>query len=440
MVPNSADLALEVFKAAIRAVEPERLIEGAVEMRGNKLWIGKQRVALHPRGKLYVIGAGKASGALARALEPRLGDRVTGGQVVVKYGHSEPCRRVKVVEAAHPYPDEAGIKATASIVEICRGAGEEDLILCLLSGGGSALLSDCPAGSDLDEWIAFSKRLVNSGAAIGEINAVRKHLSFVKGGQLARIAWPARVVSLVLSDVVGDPLDVIASGPTVADPTTFGEALAVLEKYKLAGETPEPILEQLQRGAQGLLPETPKPGESCLSRSRNVVIGNNRMALAAAAKEACNRGVETSIVTDSLQGDVGSAAEWIVEMARKQAGQHRGDKAGCLIFGGEPTLEVKGKGKGGRCQHLALQAAALVRNQRNITVLAAGTDGSDGPTDAAGAWVDGGTWDKALSAGLEPGGFLERFDSYSFFERLGGHVITGPTRTNVMDIVIAICL
>ena len=434
---SAGEAARRCFAAAVAAVQPDRLIRENVVLHGERLSVGDLSFDLSNGRRIIAVGAGKASGLMAQALEEALGDRLAAGAVAVKYGHGAPCRRIEILEAAHPYPDPAGVEATRKIRRLCEEAGEGDLVLGLWSGGGSALLADVPAGATLDEVMRLSKALVTSGAEIGEINAVRKHLSGVKGGQLARLAFPAQVVSLMLSDVVGDPPDVIASGPTVADPSTFADARAVLKKYGLEADASAALQHVLAAGAAGLLPETPKPGDPALARTENCLIGCNRIALEAAARAAQVQGLDARIVTDRLEGDTEAAAQRIVEKAREVQASG-GKKATCLLFGGETTLRVTGSGLGGRNQHLALKAALLLRDLPGITLLAGGTDGTDGPTDAAGAVADGATCARAAARGLDAEDHLRRFDAYPFFQVAGGHVKTGPTRTNVMDMVVVL--
>lgn len=435
---NFSETAVGIFKAGIESVKPDRLIACNVAVRENRLLVGEEEFDLGAVDRIYVTGAGKASGLMARALEAVLGDRISGGAVVVKYGHKTPCRKIEILEAAHPYPDHAGVDATRKIEKICRDAGENDLVFCLLSGGGSSLLADYPENSSLDEVIKLSKALVNSGATIDEINAVRKHLSRVKGGQLARLAYPAKMVSLILSDVVGDPLDVIASGPAVADHSTYADALNVLNKYLIYDAVSKNIMQLLTAGCRGDLVETPKPGDPLLKKTTNLIIGNNRQALEAGLQYAKSAGLDGSIVTDRLEGNAEDAAEMIVGKAIEVKKQGSG-KPFCLLFGGETTLKVTGNGLGGRNQHLALKAAFLLRGTEGVTLLAGGTDGTDGPNEMAGAVVDCDTWNKAVIAGADPMKFLYDFDSFHFFKENGGHVFTGPTLTNVMDMVIVIC-
>jgi len=438
MAIDGKALALACFKAGVAGVAPDRLVRDHVRSDERTLTICGQEFDPSRIERIFVVGAGKASGLMALALEEMLGDRVIGGAVVVKHGHAVPCRKIRIMEAAHPYPDQAGVDATQKIMRFCEEAREGDLMLCVWSGGGSALLADAPEECSVEEVARLSEVLVTSGADIGEINAVRKHLSRVKGGQLARLAWPARVVSLILSDVVGDPLDVIASGPTVADRTTFGEALAVLRKYRIEAQTPPQLLQVLNNGAAGLLPETPKADDPALARTVNSIIGNNRIALEHVAQYAQSRGLSVRIVTDRLEGATAEAAATIVRAACEAQSDTSLAKPACLLFGGETTLRVMGCGTGGRNQHLALQAARLLRGRKGITLLAGGSDGTDGPTEMAGAVVDGETCVAAERANVDAAAYLRAFDSYAFFKKIGGHVFTGPTRTNVMDLIVVI--
>jgi len=300
------------------------------------------------------------------------------------------------------------------------------------------LLPDYPEGSSYDDMIAVNDLLINSGACIQEINSVRKHLSLVKGGQLARAVYPATLVSLILSDVAGDPLDVIASGPTATDPTTFQQALNVLEKFNILPSIQDGILKYLMDGVTGIRPETPKSSDPVFEKTFNLLIGTNRLALEAAKQKALEFNINPVIIDDQLQGDIGSVVEYIVEIALKFQDDKSEIKQVCLLFGGETTVKMTGKGKGGRNQHLALLSAILLQNHPGITILSSGTDGTDGPTDVAGAVVDSDTVPVALSKNIDPEKYLRDFDSYHFFKKTDGHIITGPTMTNVMDIIVVI--
>jgi len=385
-----------------------------------------------------VIGAGKASALMGAEVERILGERITVGHIVVKYGHSCALKKIKVTEAGHPVPDSNGFTATRSILEIAALADSTDLVICLLSGGGSALLADFPDGSTPEEMMIVNKLLVNCGATINEINVVRKHLSAVKGGQLARAVYPGMMISLILSDVTGDPLDVIASGPTVPDPTTFKQAREIIAKYNLSASMPERIISHINKGAEGYRPETPKPADPVFDKTFNFLIGNNKIALGAAAKKSIELGINAEIINDRIEGDIGAVSEYIVETALKNQSNINVPKPVCLLFGGEPTVQVTGSGKGGRNQHLALLCSDLLRGNKGITILSAGTDGNDGPSDASGAVVDCETYDNAVLKGINPEEYLGNFDSFNFFRKNGGHIITGPTMTNVMDIIVVL--
>ncbi len=432
------NIAEQIFLAGVQSVKPAKLIHDHLKISGSELKIGLKSFSLEKTDKIYVIGAGKATAEMARATEEILGSRISEGHIIVKYGHTCDLNYIGVTEAGHPVPDENGFKGTSKILGIADKAAENDIVICLLSGGGSALLADHPATSSPGEIAVLNDLLVRSGATIHEMNAVRKHLSNVKGGGLARSIFPATVVSLILSDVLGDPLDVIASGPTVPDPSTFIDAVAIIHRYGLTDAIPFALLDYLEKGAKGLHPETPKPGDPVFDKSVNVLTGTNKTALKAAADKAESLGLATLLIDDDLHGDTHLAAKYIVDKAFEYNKRKPGSKPACLLFGGETTLRITGNGLGGRNQHLALAASLLIRDRPEITILSGGTDGNDGPTDAAGAVVDAMTIRSALQKGIDPEKFLARFDSYNFFRECGGHIITGPTLTNVMDIVVVI--
>jgi hydroxypyruvate reductase/glycerate 2-kinase len=387
---------------------------------------------------IYVLGAGKASAALGHYLENILINRITGGQIVTKYGYFCRLRKIKVTEAGHPVPDESSFSATSEILRIADNAHENDLVICIWSGGGSSLLSDHPDSSTQQEIMFFNDMLVRCGAGIGEINIVRKHLSKVKGGQLSRHIWPATCITVYLSDVIGDPPDVVASGPTSPDNSTFENALQVIEKYGLKSDMPASLLGFIYEGAQGIHPDTPKPGDQDFSRSGLVLAGNNMTALQAASEEAKGLGFSTFIVTAGLSGDIDKACSSIIDAIHWYRNDGTVAKPVCLLFGGETTVRVTADGLGGRNQHLALTAAMRLQDIAGITFLAAGTDGNDGNTDMAGAVVDSETIHDALSMNVDPLKFIKGFDTFNFFKAVGGHINTGPTLTNVMDILIAI--
>ncbi|BBD45042.1 MAG: glycerate kinase [Petrimonas sp.] len=425
-----------IFFAGVNGVLPEKLMQSQVKLSGDLLQVAEKRFPLSRFRHIYVLAAGKAAASMSRGVEKVLGDKITNGHVVTKYGHGMNLNYLTLTEAGHPIPDAEGVKGTQKIVNIARKATEDDLVICLISGGASALMADFPEGVTLDDLKRTNELLTKCGANITEINTVRKHLSKIKGGQLARILFPATTVCLILSDVVGDRLDVIASGPTVGDSSSFADALTIIDKYSLQNRLPSSVLHYLLEGADGSIADTPKPDNPVFQNVHNYIIGSNGIALESSAKKAVELGFETHTVTDSIQEDVTETANFILKTIDNQ--KPTGNKPVCLLFGGEPTVKVSGKGLGGRNQHLALYLATKICCKKNITILCAGTDGTDGPTDAAGAVVDYETATKAVEKGIDPNHYLSNCDSYRFFQQVGGHIITGNTGTNVMDIIVAI--
>ncbi len=435
---NYRTIAEQIFLAGVGSVTPQNLIVRQMSLTGDYLNIGSRIFDLTSINNIYVIGAGKASAKMGAEVERILGGRITSGHIVVKYGFSVDLNYIRVTEAGHPMPDSNGYKATGEILNIARLADVNDLVICLLSGGGSSLLADIPDDCTPDDMLKLNDLLINSGASISEINAVRKHLSRVKGGQLARSVYPADLVNLILSDVPGDPFDVIASGPTVPDPTTFMQAISVLSKFGLKEKAPHRIMKYLEEGTLGIREETPKDGDPIFEKTFNILAGSNKTALDAAGRRAMDFNINAMIIDDQLQGDVKDIADYLVGVALKFKSDKNEVKPVCLLFGGETTVKMTGKGKGGRNQHLALLSALLLKGNEGITILCAGTDGNDGPTGAAGAVVDSDTIPDAVLKKLDPQSYLMKFDSYNFFKKSGGHIITGPTLTNVMDIIVAI--
>jgi glycerate 2-kinase len=435
---NYRTIAGQIFLAGVESVLPTRLITSIMSLIDNCLNVGDFNFPLATFENIYVIGAGKASAMMGAELENLLGNRITGGHIVVKYGHSCKLKYVDVTEAGHPIPDENGLNATREILKIADNANWNDLVICLLSGGGSSLLPDLPEGCSNDDIIKVNKLLIECGASISEINAVRKHISAIKGGQLARIVYPATLVNLILSDVPGDAFDVIASGPTVPDPTTYSQALSVLSAFGLTRSIPRGVITFLTEGASGKKPETPKPGDPVFEKTYNILVGSNRMSLEGAKRKALEFNINAVIIDDKLQGDAMSVSEYLVETAVRFKADEDEVKPVCLLFGGETTVKMTGKGSGGRNQHLALLSSLLLQDKPGITILSAGTDGNDGPTDAAGAVVDSDTIPIAVRKNIDPERYLSTFDSYHFFKKAGGHIITGPTMTNVMDIIVII--
>ena len=424
--------AVDIFVSGVESVKTGNLIRHYVSIDNDSLWMNGILFDLPAIKNIYVIGFGKASAAMAQALESILGSKITAGCIITKYGHSVPLKYTEIIEAGHPIPDENGIQGTKRILSIVNNAGKDDLVICLISGGGSALLADVPEGCTLDDLKLLNDILLKAGANITEMNCIRKHLSKVKGGLLSKAAYPARLVSLIISDVIGDPLDVIASGTMAPDPTTFAEAVSILEKYKIADIIPDKMYRFLLDGLENKHPETLKESDEILLRTSNMIVGTNVLALKTAKEKAESVGYKTQIITNSLGGDVTDVGAYIVEKVKSA------DKNSCLLFAGEPTVKVTGTGLGGRNQHLALIIADLLKGMSGTTILVAGTDGSDGPTDVAGAVVDTSTWMNAFRLNLNMEQYIRNNDAYHFFEQEGGLIITGPTQTNVMDLMIAL--
>lgn len=437
---NAKRYAEQLFRTGIDRVLPDQLIRLQVKIEGDLLYLADRSFALDAFRHIFIIGAGKATALMASELESILGERLTAGHIVVKQGQGCTLKRIKVSEAAHPIPDQRGVEATKELLAMAEKAGKEDLVLCLLSGGASSLLADYPEGASLDDLIAVNRLLIESGADIQQINTVRKHLSTVKGGQLAKAIAPAFFVTLILSDVIGDSLDVIASGPTTADSSSFADAWRVLEEYDLLSRFPLSMVHYLRKGMEGVVPETPKPGDPLFARGRSLLIGNNSLALEAAKAKAEELGFTVRILTSALQGEVGMAADTVLDEAIQIQNDPSVRKPFCLLSGGEPTIKVTGSGVGGRNQHFALYCATRLDGMPGITVLCAGSDGTDGPTDAAGAVVDGDTFVEALEKNIDARAYLEACDSYAFFRQVGGHILTGNTMTNVMDLIVVIIL
>jgi len=423
--------AAAIFQAALKAADPVEAVLRSVRRQGETLFVGPRRYSLKSFEKIHVIGAGKASAAMGLAVEKVLGKRITGGLINVKYGHGAPLKRIGVRECGHPVPDEAGVEGTRRIAAIAGSATAKDLVICLISGGASALTPAPVAPITLQEKQATTRLLLECGAPIQEINAVRKHISGFKGGQLARLAAPATLITLMLSDVIGDSLDAIGSGPTVPDRTTFADVGAILDKYGLRGKVPASVLRRLEKG-EG---ETPKPGDAAFRRTQNLVVGSNRLAVDAAAVKARRLGYKILVLSTFIEGETKDVARMHAAIAKEVRSSGRPLKApACIISGGETTVTIRGKGLGGRNQEFVLAAAMDVAGMDSVVVLSGGTDGTDGPTDAAGAIADGRTVARAAEAGNKSDDFLARNDSYHFFEPLGDLVKTGPTRTNVMDV------
>ncbi len=433
---------LDIFIAALAAADPCRSVAKALMLTDYKLHAAGSMYDLGSFRRVILVGAGKAAASMAHSVEDILGDVLDQGIVIVKYGHAGTLRRVEQVEAGHPIPDEAGVEGTKRILDMVHQADEKTLVICLLSGGGSALLVAPQRGITLNDKQRTTDLLLKAGANIHELNAVRKHLSAVKGGRLARTALPASMLTLILSDVLGDRLDVIASGPTAPDASTFSDAALVIEKYGLRTSLPSQVAAFIERGIAGQEAETAKSGDACFLKTRNVIVGGIVQALAAAREKAKALDCAPEIVSADIQGEARDAAHTLAQAALRVRNSLRTGERRCLLFGGETTVTVRGTGKGGRNQELALAFAREIAGIKGITLLSAGTDGTDGPTDAAGAVVDGNTAVRAREAGVHPEAYLGDNDSYTFFSKLDSltgeshHLITGPTGTNVMDLQI----
>jgi glycerate 2-kinase len=432
--------AQELFRASLRRVDPYEAVRRFVRLEGNTLLLdeegeSKTVLDLQAFARVFVVGGGKATAPMARAVEDILGERIRKGIINVKYGFAEELVRTELVEAGHPLPDQKGLEGARKILDLLQSAGERDLIFSLISGGGSALLP-LPAGIiTLAEKQALTKKLLECGASIDEINAIRKHISLSKGGQLARAAFPATTVNLMLSDVVGDRMDVIASGPFVPDESSFKEAWAIIEKYEIT-DIPESIKVHLQKGLRGEIPETPKAGDLVFSRVHNRIVGSNLLALEAAKDEAERMGYRTLILSSRVEGETKEVARVHTAIAKEilASGQPLRPPA-CVVSGGETTVTIRGHGLGGRNQEFCLAAALdLADLPPRVVVLSGGTDGNDGPTPAAGAIVDQQTVQRGIRAGMNAAEYLRNNDSFRFFEKTGELLMTGPTKTNVMDV------
>lgn len=434
-----------IYRDAVREVDPAGLILSRVRKEGRTLVLTGQGADWTKDLSLYrqvmVLGIGKASARMASAMESILGEDLASGFVITKYGHGLDLRKVKILEAGHPVPDENSLEGARILTDMARAADEHTLIINLISGGGSSLFCLPADGISLDQKRRTTQALLASGAGIDEVNCVRKHLSRVKGGGLAQIAYPAGLINLILSDVIGDRIDTIASGITAPDPTTFQDALSIVHQYGLAERLPEPVIDRLVRGAQGEVAETPKAGNPIFLNSVHVILGSNSLACDAAREAAQKLGYDARILSTALSGEAAEAGKCFAQLARAMnAEKSPAANPAVWIGGGETTVTLRGKGKGGRNQEMALAFALelhrILPDSSNIFFLSAGTDGSDGPTDAAGALVTPALMEKMKTISPEAASRLQDNDSYAFFEKQGGLFRTGPTYTNVCDIQI----
>jgi glycerate-2-kinase len=439
---KARDLALKSLESALNAVDPKQIIKSKVLLKNSTLHVNNRYVFNLKKFKnVYVVGGGKASGSMAEALEQVLGGLIKEGWVNIPYGNKHKTDIIKLHEASHPIPDDSGVEGTRRMVKIAEQAEKDDLIICLISGGGSSLMPLPRDEITIADKREITDALLKCGATINEINTVRKHISDFKGGWLAKKAYPATILNLILSDVVGDPLDFIASGPTVPDSTTFSDAIKVLKKYGLWEKAPASIRKVLSEGERGKIPETPKANDEAFKKVFNVFIGNNRLASQTAQKYLKSEGLNTLLLTSTLEGEARHVGTMLASIAREvSASGNPIPKPAAIIAGGETTVTITGKGKGGRNQEIALAAALKMNGMEGAVLASLSTDGIDGPTDAAGAIVDGKTLTRAAKKGLIPEEFLAENDSYNFFSKLEDLIFTGPTGTNVNDISIVIVL
>lgn len=427
--------ARKIFDVAVKAVDAEECVKAFVSLASDTLSIDGRSYDLSSFDRVVAVGAGKATPRMAVALESVLGDRIETGLINTKYEHTEPLEHIQTVECGHPVPDQAGVEGTEQILSLLEALDERTLVICLLSGGGSAILPAPAKGLTLEDKQETTQLLLSCGANIVELNAVRKHLSRVKGGGLARAAFPSTVVALMLSDVIGDPFDVIASGPTVPDTSTYKTVAEIFDKYELSGQLPEAVTDRLKKGLDGSVADTPKPGDEALSKVQNLVVGSNTLAVAAAQAEAKSLGYETVALTTRLEGEAREVSHVYSAIAKEVLATGSPVKPpACVMAGGETTVTVRGEGKGGRNQELVLAGAQQIAGWEPIVLFSGGTDGTDGPTDAAGAIADGNTMARAEAVGLPSNEFLRNNDSYHFFKPLDDLIITGPTGTNVADV------
>ena len=441
---NLKEEALQLFKEGIKSVEPNQLLEKHFILEKNKLVVtdidtNTKKYYLDEYERIFVIGAGKASAAMASKIEEVLEERINSGIVVTKYDFGEDLKIIEQIETGHPLPDNNGIIATAKIKELCIKATEKDLIINLFSGGASSLLPSPVEGISLDEKIQTTKLLLNSGATISEINTVRKHISKIKGGQLMQAAFPATVISLIISDVIGDEPGIIGSGPLVFDNSTFSDCLNIIKKYDLFNDVPSSILEYLIEGKSKKKPETPSEQDPIFLKADNFIIGNNLICLNNIKDAALQLGYDSKILNTQLSGESKQVGINIISDAIEflEHGAEVGKKY-CLMYGGETTVHVVGTGKGGRNQEMVLSAAIKLSGHKGIALLSCGSDGNDGPTNAAGAYCDWTTIGRGKELGIVAEDYLLKNDSYNYFDQLDDLIITGPTKTNVMDIQIVL--
>ena len=429
---------LRILNAALDAVDPDKIVRRSVHAQGDQVTIAGTAYKLSPSARVVVLAVGKASLAMARGLAGRLKNRIAGGIVVTKMlleGSKNYYGPLEIYQGNHPVPGKGSLEAGSAAVRALGGLAPDDLVICLISGGGSALLALPVPGVSLEDLAELTRLLLACGASIHEINTLRKHLDQVKGGRLAQLASPAKVVTLVLSDVVGNSLETIASGPTVPDPTRFSDALEVIHRYRLETKVPASILSALKAGAAGTIPETLKPGELGSRGSAAHLVGSNLIAARAAVLQAKREGFHACLLTTHLEGEARQVGIFLAAVAKEIAASgHPIRTPACVVAGGETTVTLVGNGKGGRNQEVALGAVRALDGLPGAVLVTLATDGEDGPTGAAGAVITGDTCQQGAALGMKPEEYLQRNDSYEYFSRTGGLLFTGSTGTNVNDL------
>ncbi len=434
-------LALKSLESAVNAVGPKKIVKSKLSLKNSILEASGYSFNLKRFRNIYVVGGGKASGSMAEAVEQVLGTQITDGLVNIPRGNKYKTDIIKLHEASHPIPDEHGVEGTRRMLEIVERTNKDYLVICLISGGGSSLMPLPRDGISMDDKREVTDALLKCGATINETNTVRKHISGFKGGWLAKKAYPATILNLILSDVVGDPLDFIASGPTVPDSTTFSDAVKVLKKYNLWDKVPASVKKVLSDGEKSVIPETPKADDEAFKKVYNVVVGNSRSATLVARDSLKSAGLNTFLLTSVLEGEARHVGVMLASIAHEIiASGNPVQKPAGVVAGGETTVTVVGEGLGGRNQEIALAAALKLEGLDGAVVASLSTDGVDGPTDAAGAIADGKTLARASKMGLDAERFLAENDSYDFFSELGDLILTGPTGTNVNDVSVIVVL
>lgn len=419
----------------IRSADPGNAVRRNLSVAGSTMTAGTREFNLNEFTSLSVFAGGKGACSMARAAEDILADRIANGLVCTKHGYADATGFLPVLEAGHPLPDKMSVKCADSVIEIASRLNGEDLLLVLLSGGASAVWCSPVEGVSLEDKQSVTSSLLSCGATIHEVNTVRKHLSRIKGGRLAEKAHPATIITLALSDVTGDDLTSISSGPTVPDPNTFRDAMDIIEKYDITASIPRSALDYIQLGLNGDIPDSPKPGDRSFARDYQVIVGSNSIAKAAAAQRGRELKYNVVTIPDPITGEARDAAVTLCAMAKQiAAGKGLVEPPALIVAGGETTVTISGNGKGGRNQEMALAAAIELEGSKGITFASFGTDGTDGPTDAAGAFADAATIDRASTGGLDAQSYLANNDTYHFFQKLDDLIVTGPTGTNVMDI------